>query len=133
MRKLGSIFILSVYLLLSVGVAKSTHFCMGREHHSALFSFESKKCACSVYQRSNVKTCCEDETELVKIENDQVHSSATDAPQTDWAVLPIIAFDYAQRIVLTSPVLQVVSYDLPPPKVPIYQLGCSWKVVDLMV
>jgi len=132
-RKLGSIFILSVYLLLSVGVAKSTHFCMGREHHSALFSFESKKCACSVYQRIDVKTCCEDETELVKIENDQVHSSATDAPQTGWSVLPIIAFECAKPVILSGNVLTLVSYNLPPPKVPIYQLGCSWKVDDLMV
>jgi len=105
---------------------------MGREHHSSLFSFESKKCACSVYQRANVKNCCEDETELVKIENDQVHSSSTDMPQTDWSVLPVLTFELKDINFSESVSIQVVSYDLPPPKIPIYQLGCSWKVDDLM-
>ncbi|MBI3218463.1 MAG: hypothetical protein HYZ44_03030 [Bacteroidetes bacterium] len=132
MRKIGSIFILSVYLLLSVGIAKSTHFCMGREHHSSLFSFESKKCACSIYQSAKIKTCCEDETELVKIENDQVHSSAGDMPKADFIYLPVVSMELKKLDASEISTIQVVSYDLPPPKVPIYQLGCSWKVDDLM-
>jgi hypothetical protein len=130
-RKIGSIFILSVYLLLSVGIAKSTHFCMGRENHSSLFSFESKKCACSIYQNARAKTCCEDETELVKIENDQVHSSMVDLPQTEYSLLSVLNYELAP-IEPTTTIQQIVSYDLPPPKVPIYQLGCSLKLDELM-
>jgi hypothetical protein len=131
-KKTGSILILSLYLLLSVGIAKSTHFCMGRAHHSSLFSFESKKCACSIYKSAKVKTCCEDETELVKIEIDQVHSTAIETPQTDWSLLPAVTFEWKSSEIVSRSLTQVVSYDLPPPKVPIYQLGCSWKVDGLM-
>ncbi|NOS91042.1 MAG: hypothetical protein HOP30_03910 [Cyclobacteriaceae bacterium] len=105
---------------------------MGREHHSSLFSFESEKCACSFYKSTNVKSCCEDETELVKIENDQVHSSSTDMPQTDWSFLSVLTFELKDLHFSIIASVQVVSYDLPPPKIPIYQLGCSWKVDDLM-
>jgi hypothetical protein len=118
-KKTGSILILSLYLLLSVGIAKSTHFCMGRAHHSSLFSFESKKCACSIYKSAKVKTCCEDETEI-------------ETPQTDWSLLPAVTFEWKSSEIVSRSLTQVVSYDLPPPKVPIYQLGCSWKVDGLM-
>jgi len=104
---------------------------MGRERHSSLFSFESKKCACSIYQSAKVKACCEDETELVKIDNDQVHSSSTDLSATEWSLLPVITFELTTPILSKDVSSQVVSYNLPPPKVPIYQLVCSWKVGDL--
>jgi hypothetical protein len=60
----------AVYLLFSIGIIKSTHFCMGREASVAYFTSESEKCACGVFAFEN-DGCCDDEHELIKIEDSQ--------------------------------------------------------------
>jgi hypothetical protein len=68
-RRCLALMLLSVYLLFSVGIIKATHFCMGREASVQFFSSESKKCPCSVYALEK-DSCCDDEHELLKLDDD---------------------------------------------------------------
>lgn len=58
-----------VYLTLTVGVAHTTHYCMGREISSSYFSFSSNRCECP--WMVDEKGCCEDQIELVTLEGDE--------------------------------------------------------------
>jgi hypothetical protein len=71
MKKLFAIAFTCVYLTLTVGVAHTTHYCMGRVKSSSLFSFDSEKCFCSLFAFPASKSCCDDESTLIKIEDDQ--------------------------------------------------------------
>ena len=70
MRKLFAIAFTCVYLTLTVGVAHTTHYCMGRVKSSKIFSFESEKCFCALFAFGATKSCCDDESTLIKIEDD---------------------------------------------------------------
>ena len=71
MRKLFAIAFTCVYLTLTVGVAHTTHYCMGRVKSSQIFSFESEKCFCALFAFPAAKGCCDDESRLIKIKDDQ--------------------------------------------------------------
>jgi hypothetical protein len=71
MKKLIAIAFTCVYLTLTVGVVHATHYCMGRVKSSTLFSFESKKCACARFAAQAENHCCDDEVNLIKIDDDQ--------------------------------------------------------------
>ncbi len=108
----------AIYLILSIGVAKSTHFCRGKARHTSVFSFEAKKCACSKYNPTN--NCCDDERELVQLKDDQAGSQSL--------LAPIPAYNLISEIFTQtfgeSRVESFIASDLevrPPPKVPIYQ------------
>jgi hypothetical protein len=48
---------------------------MGRVKSSVLFSFESVKCPCYLFAKdANKRTCCNDEHEVIKIEDDHAAS-----------------------------------------------------------
>ncbi len=72
MKKSLYFFLALNYLLLSVGVAKTTHFCMGREIGMAYFFSEPQTCTCSAMLFEPLEGCCEETTELVSIDDDQV-------------------------------------------------------------
>jgi hypothetical protein len=74
MTKLFAIAFTCVYLTLTVGVAHTTHYCMGRVNSSAYFSFESQKCACDLFADRDLESCCDDELALIKIKDD--HSAS---------------------------------------------------------
>jgi len=44
---------------------------MGRVKSSSFFSFDSEKCFCSLFAFPASKSCCDDESTLIKIEDDQ--------------------------------------------------------------
>ena len=70
MTKLFAIAFTCVYLTLTVGVAHTTHYCMGRVKSAKIFSFESEKCFCALFAFPSAKGCCNDESTLIKIEDD---------------------------------------------------------------
>lgn len=72
MRKSLYLFLAINYLLLSVGVAKTTHYCMGREIGIAYFFSEPQTCTCSAILSEPIEGCCDETTELVSIDDDQV-------------------------------------------------------------
>jgi hypothetical protein len=121
-----------LYLLLSVGIAKSTHFCMGREQNSSLFSFESKKCPC--FRLSDpTKSCCEDEHELVKIENDQSASQVIHLPAPEFNLIGKLFSEKREILLPQSALLAITNFNLLPPKIPIYQTVCSLVFYESVV
>lgn len=76
MKKLFAIAFTCVYLTLAVGVVRTTHYCMGRVKSSTLFSLKSVKCPCyAVLAAKGPKNCCNDEHDLLKIEDDHAAAS----------------------------------------------------------
>ena len=75
MNKLFAIAFMCIYLLMSVGVAKTTHYCMGREKSTNFFSFESEKCLCSLFLPEN-SPCCNDEHEVLIVDDSQTHTAS---------------------------------------------------------
>jgi hypothetical protein len=129
LKKVTVICLVLIYSAFSVGIAKSTHFCMGREQGSSLFSWESKKCPC-FRLTSSTNSCCADEHELIKIENDQ------SAVQILLVHIPSIHFILDLSPTDLDSVIQcafstmVEKQNQPPPKVPIYQVNCSLVFYD---
>ena len=83
MNKLFAIAFMCIYLLLSVGVVKSTHYCMGREKSTELFSFQAKKCPCSAFMPEN-SGCCTDEHEILSVDDYQTLSLVLAQIQPDF-------------------------------------------------
>ena len=132
MKKVAAISIACLYLLLSVGIAKSTHFCMGREQGSTLFTFESKKCPCFRLMEE-AKSCCGDEHQLVKIENDQSAEQVLSSPIQDFNLIGQFFFQEIETISLSTSFEVVHHRNIPPPKVPIYQSVCSLVFYESVV
>jgi hypothetical protein len=59
-----------VYLTLAVGVAKTTHYCMGRENHTSHFSFNVDPCACFKFM-GGASDCCQNESVLLQVDDEQ--------------------------------------------------------------
>lgn len=102
---------------------------MGREKSTELFSFQAKKCPCSLFLAES-SDCCKDEHEVLSIDDSQTlsHSLAPQSPDFFFVGLifnkieiPIIGKSHTQ--------LFIVDF-LPPPKEPIYQLNCSLVLYD---
>ncbi|NOT76552.1 MAG: hypothetical protein HOP08_16610 [Cyclobacteriaceae bacterium] len=133
MRNYFAIAFTIVYLTLTVGVAKTTHYCMGREKNSSLFSFSTEKCICAVIAKAPMP-CCDDRHEILKIDDD--HSGS----QVLMATLPqfnLIGMTYSDREE-TLPVREVSftkadEINPPPPKIPLYQSFCSLVFYDSIV
>jgi hypothetical protein len=63
-----------VYLTLAVGVAKTTHYCMGRENHTSHFSFDVDPCACFKFM-GGASDCCDNESVLLQVDDEQATSA----------------------------------------------------------
>jgi hypothetical protein len=63
-----------VYLTLAVGVAKTTHYCMGRENHTSHFSFDVDPCACFTFMGGS-SDCCQNESVLLQVDDEQSASA----------------------------------------------------------
>ena len=130
MNKLFAIAFMCIYLLLSVGVVKTTHYCMGREKSTELFSFQAKKCPCSLFLAEN-SDCCKDEHEILSIDDFQTLAH-TFAPQSPDFFLIGHTFSAEVEVpILDQSHTQLFTMDFrPPPKEPIYQTNCSLVLYD---
>jgi hypothetical protein len=72
MQKFITIFFTLVYLLFSIGIPVSKHFC-GEELASIAFYVAAEKCACGTDAEEN-GDCCKDESKIFKT-NDDLKSS----------------------------------------------------------
>jgi hypothetical protein len=128
MRKVVMISFVSVYLLFSIGIFKATHFCMGREASVAIFSTEAKKCPCSLYAGER-GTCCDDNHELIRLDDEQKVIAAFSLAVPVWIELEKL---YTKRLVASD--IADESFDhLPddlPPKVPLFKIHCSFVFYD---
>jgi hypothetical protein len=121
-----------VYLTLTVGVAKTTHYCMGREKHSSLFSFTTKQCPCALFAKEKM-SCCGDEHEILKIDDDQSGGHVIHPPVPEFNVIGEIFSLNRRAPVLTESSYTVAEINIPPPKVPRYQSLCSLVFYDSLV
>jgi hypothetical protein len=127
MRNYFAIAFIIVYLILTVGVAKSTHYCMGRLNNTTLFSFDSKKCACSLFQ-DEPPTCCHDEHEIVKLDSDQQVQLIAQIVSPSFFLIETFTLDSLLSIGVVSSLFNASNpIDKPPCwPVPIFKMNCSF-------
>ena len=125
MTKLFAIAFTCVYLTLTVGVVHATHYCMGRVNSSAFFSFESEKCVCELFASQNDKSCCDDEINLIKIEDDQ-SVSAPLSVTPEFFCMGELTFSVITESSSQSGVSFLITHDKPPgDHVPLFVQHCS--------
>jgi hypothetical protein len=124
-----ALILVSVYVLFSVGIIKATHFCMGREASVAFFTSEAKKCPCSIYAKEKT-SCCDDEHELLKIDDDHKTIASVSGPLPVWKIERI----FTERLLtFTVRSHQFDFREIPqkdPPKIPIWKANSSYVFYD---
>lgn len=128
-RKALALILVSVYVLFSVGIIKATHFCMGREASVTFFSAEAKKCPCSIYAKEQT-SCCDDDHELIKLDDEQKVITSVSAPLPVWKVERI----FTERLLTFDVCSYSSEYRAPsaksPPKVPIWKANSNFVFYD---
>lgn len=124
MKNLASILCLSLYLLLSIGVLKSTHYCLGQVKDVNYFSIKDD---CSEEQ-GKPQACCDYLVEVIQLDEDQQQVKVKFNFSELNAVAPVFI-----PIEFTSLIAEVEAFeDYPlvksPPiyQLPLYQLNCSY-------
>jgi hypothetical protein len=98
---------------------------MGRALPSSVFSYETKKCFCGDVKEKD--DCCKNQFELVKIENDQSSSQVVDSPSPEFNFIGEIFSEVTIESVVHNQFNEFVAdNNQPPPKIPIYQINCSF-------
>jgi len=129
MKRIVSISFVLIYLLLSVGVAKSTHLCMGRVMDTAYFSFDSNACFDMPEMNNMVKHCCDDETELLKIEEDHQKSETSDINKSLFTIGPVLVPVEFTSLQTAGNLENDVFYYIDPPPLlfeSLYELECRY-------
>ena len=129
MARLTALLIVSVYLFFSIGILKATHFCMGREASVSWFTTEAEKCPCSLYGGEK-GSCCDDEHELLRIDNEQKIITAFAAPAPEWIALREVTIEVdASHVIIAGQAAKAYN-DAPPPKVPRWKRLCTLVFYD---
>jgi len=125
MKKLFAIAFTCVYLTLTVGVVHATHYCMGRVDSTSLFSFESDKCLCELFAAAADQSCCDNEVNLIKIDDDQASSSPVSITPEFFSMWENHFSVVPERIAVTGFTF-LTNHDKPPGKdVPLFVQHCS--------
>jgi hypothetical protein len=128
--KIAMIFLASIYTFFSIGVIKATHFCMGRQASVALFTTQPKECPCSIYAMEK-DSCCDDEHDLIRIENEQKVLSPLTLSLPQWIEFRKL---YVTRLVALAVKSDLPWHDQPEhsprPKVPLWKFHCSIVFYD---
>ena len=70
MKRLVTLFIALIYLVMSTGFVMNSHYCMGKLSSIELGVSEAKKCICGMRIDSTKKNkCCHSKIEVVKLED----------------------------------------------------------------
>jgi hypothetical protein len=121
--------VIGLYLLFSVGVVKSTHFCMGREASVAFFTADAPKCGCTSFNEEGAD-CCDNQQELLKVDDSQKDFSALQLPDPG---LALIGFIYADGLYPRCSLARTASSPVcnhPLGGRALYQLHCSLVFYD---
>ena len=100
---------------------------MGRVKSQVLFTYESIKCPCYELVKYGKSGCCNDEHEILKIDDDHAASTIV-------SVAPI-PFIEIERVFVFVEEKQTTDFNpsehpLPPPKVPLFTKHCSLVFYD---
>lgn len=124
-----TIVLLCVYLLFSVGIIKATHFCMGREASVQFFTSEAKKCPCAKYVTEK-ESCCDDQHELLKVDDDHKSISKVSASDPVWKVERIFTERLLAEVLGTDDIADVKRLTKAPPKIPLWKAHRSYVFYD---
>lgn len=130
MKKLFAIAFTCVYLTLTVGVVRTTHYCMGRVKSTSLFSFQSVKCACAVISSPMSKKCCDDEHDLIKIDDDQSASHIVSITPDFFEIGKIFEVIEAPVSAVSHSIATFNSRPPPVNSVPLFTKHCSLVFYD---
>lgn len=106
---------------------------MGRESSSIFYTFEAKRCGCSLFLPNSEKnSCCHDESELIVIDEDQTLTTSLSLTSPEY--FPIAEL-YNSDLVLTRSFVKDESdfhlnNNLPPPKEPLYKVLCAYTLYE---
>ena len=127
MRNYFAIAFTCVYLVLTVGVAKTTHYCMGRLSHSRLYSFQAHKCPCFRYQ-SNPRACCKDVSQIITFKDDQSQAKVVGTASPVFFEIGILHSGQTPVEAEAPGALHasVFTDTSPPPAPPLFKLHCSF-------
>jgi hypothetical protein len=123
-KKITVILFLSMYLLVSVGITLSMHFCGDSITSVQLLPFAAHNISCGCDDAATPDDCCKTEIKSIQLNDDQiaVHIDHLSSPQTDfnlWAETSPAAF-YSSNSILT-----VLPASSPPYSPPSYILHCA--------
>ncbi|HYC40031.1 MAG TPA: hypothetical protein VEB63_06025 [Chitinophagaceae bacterium] len=98
MRKVLASITLVCYLALSCGVVINFHYCMDRLASTQIYGSESKVCGkCGMHKDPN--GCCQDETKVVRISDEQQPSVVSTDPAP--RLVKEITLDFASSAILS--------------------------------
>jgi hypothetical protein len=123
--KAMALLLMAVYILFSVGIIKATHFCMGREASVQFFTSETKKCPCSLYAKEK-SSCCDDEHEVIRIDDEQKTIAGISAPLPIWKIERIFTERLLTFTISSSTFDVCDESQKSPPKVPIWKANSSY-------
>ncbi|MTI22767.1 hypothetical protein E1176_17175 [Fulvivirga sp. RKSG066] len=126
MKKRISILFTCLYLVLSIGVAKSTHTCMGEVLDVAFFSTQTAGCMGMTEEVS--MPCCNDYLEFFQIEEDHQRTDIKSLSDLDWVLIPQLQTIEFDLLFVKNDIPEDYPPIDPPPlnKAPIYQINCNY-------
>jgi len=129
MKKIFLITILFLYLIPSIGITVSAHFCRGELSGISFGAEKQKRCGCKV--GAVRKNCCEDVVLSMKIKDDQQKVAPVSFKLVQLAALPSKP-DFAHPLVILSVEKPTVIYpvEIPPGrfKQPLYLQNESFLI-----
>jgi len=128
-KNLFAIAFSCVYLTLTVGVAKTTHYCMGRENHTTFFSYYTDPCICSVLA-GNLSSCCSNESVLLKVDSDQSISLTVEIAPVQLPLLEVIYYSTVKPSIGSKISNFFPEKYLRPPPLKAYVMNCSFVFYD---
>lgn len=102
---------------------------MGREKSTKVFSFESKKCACSAFLPEN-NDCCDDKHELLIVDDSQTQALSLTPPVPDFFQIGEIYEDQPDKVFAYASTQYVKPDFSPPPREALFKINCSFVFYD---
>jgi hypothetical protein len=103
---------------------------MGREKSTELFSFQAKKCPCSVYLPEN-NGCCQDKHEVLSVDDSQTFSPVFAPVSPDFFLIGATFASAEENQTFEQSFKQFLNADFsPPPKEALYKINCSLVFYD---
>jgi hypothetical protein len=101
MKRLLTLFIALIYLVMSTGFVMNSHYCMGKLSSIELGRSEVKKCTCGMRIDSTKKNkCCHSIIDVVKLEDS--HKSTTSAVVFANNIEAVLPQFYVEPVLFTN-------------------------------
>jgi hypothetical protein len=122
LRRYIYIFVLFFYLFLSTGFVVNLHYCQHELKSIAIYT-SSENCCSGTCKMD--KKCCEDKQIVIQMDSqDKIVPSVTELSHfLDYLESFVINFDCLER---EEPQVSLLSLDLPPPKIDIWKINCTF-------